>query len=99
MNIDIREHEDGLTIECHITPKSKKSSIKGERAGALSISLTAPPVDGKANTALIKFISKLTGRPRSSIAIIKGEHNRSKTLYIQGISRKELDEVIHNSIP
>jgi uncharacterized protein len=87
MNLDIKERGDGITIECFVSPRSKKSAIKGLRGGSLAVGLNAPPVDGKANRALIDFISKLLKVPQSRISVFKGEHNKQKVLLIQGISK------------
>ena len=87
MNLDIKERDGGVTIECYVSPRSKKNMIKGLRQGTLAVSLNAPPVDGKANKALIDFISKLLEVPSRNISIFKGEHNKQKVLFIRGISK------------
>ena len=94
MDLNIRERDDGITIECYISPRSKRSVIKGLRQGALAISLNAPPVDGKANKSLISFFSKLLKIPSQRISIFKGEHNKQKVLFIQGISKSNAIELI-----
>jgi len=50
------------------------------------IKLTAPPIEGKANKALINFLAKKTGLPKSKIQIVSGEHSRNKTIRIHNIS-------------
>lgn len=88
--IEIRERENGLTISCYVTPKSSKTKIRGERDGALTIALTAPPTDGRANKELIEFLSKILKVPKSNISIIKGEGSRKKVVFVRGISKNEL---------
>jgi len=94
MDLNIRERNDGVTLECYISPRAKKSSIRGLRQGALSISLNAPPVDGKANKSLVDFISKLLGVSKRSISIITGKQNKQKVLFIQGVDRSDMIELI-----
>jgi uncharacterized protein (TIGR00251 family) len=55
-------------------------------AGALKVSLTAPPVDGKANTALTTLLSKALRIPRTTITIERGDHGRDKTVRIHNIT-------------
>lgn len=71
-------------IDVIIHPKSSKNEIVGIHDGCLKIKLTAPPVDGKANAALIAFLAKKLDIPKSSISIIRGETSRRKTVQIEG---------------
>jgi uncharacterized protein (TIGR00251 family) len=84
----IRELNGAIEIDCIISPRSSRNRIKGIRDGLLAIALCAPPVDGKANEALIQFLSELLGVPKSRIAITKGMASRRKTVIIQGITRQ-----------
>ena len=89
MSLKIRERADGVTIECRIQPRSGRTAIKGARDGILQISLNAPPIEGRANRALIELISKRLGVRKSSISIAGGEHSRNKVLFIEGLTRDE----------
>jgi hypothetical protein len=64
--------------------------VTGIHAGAVKIALTAPPVDGKANEALIAFFAQALHLPRSRIALIAGAVSRTKTLRITGKSAAEV---------
>jgi len=88
MNLNIQEKINGITIECRVTPKSGKNAIKGIKDGVLLVSLNAPPIEGRANEALTKFMAGLLDIPRSNITIYKGEHSRNKVLYIEGIDKE-----------
>ena len=59
--------------------------ITGVRQGALEVAIGAPPVDGEANGELVRFLAKLLGVPRSSIALASGAASRQKTIAIAGI--------------
>ena len=58
----------------------------GERDGAVLIRIAAPPVDGKANAALIAFVAKTLGLPKGAVTIIRGETSRNKVIRVEGQS-------------
>jgi uncharacterized protein len=60
--------------------------VVGLHNGALKVALTAPPVDGAANKALVEFLAKTLGVPKSGVTIVSGETSRNKTLRVAGIS-------------
>lgn len=88
--LKIRETADGLIIEVKVQPRSAKNEIAGEQAGALKIKLTAAPVDGEANQALIKFLSVLLQVPKKDILLLRGESSRHKLIQIKGINMKTM---------
>lgn len=73
-----------------IHPRAKKDAITGEVGDALKLSLTAPPIDGRANEACIEFFAKLLKVPRSSVTIASGASSRNKVIRVEGISAAEL---------
>jgi uncharacterized protein (TIGR00251 family) len=81
----IEEIKGGVRLHLFIQPKSSKNEVVGEHNGMLKIKITAPPVDGEANQALIEFLSKLIKLPKRQITIIKGETGRQKTVEIEGL--------------
>ncbi len=85
----------GILIACHIQPRASRTSIKGLHGGRLKISLASPPVDGKANSELIKFLSKNLGTSKSSIDIISGLQSRQKNVRVKGITKKSaIDKLV-----
>ena len=58
----------------------------GERDGAVLIRISAPPVDGKANAALITFVAKTVGVPKGAVTIVRGETSRTKVIRVEGRS-------------
>ena len=56
----------------------------GERDGAVLIRISAPPVDGKANAALITFVAKTVGVPKGAVTIVRGETSRNKVIRVAG---------------
>jgi uncharacterized protein (TIGR00251 family) len=76
----------GAALAIRVTPGAKRNEIDGFlEDGTIRVRLTAPPVEGKANTALIEFLSKVLGVRRSDIEIVAGETSRNKLVSITGI--------------
>ncbi len=86
----IRETADGVTFAVKVHPRAKKNAITGELSGALKLSLTAPPVEGKANEACIEFFAKLLKVPQSSVTIASGLTSRSKVIRVAGFDAEEV---------
>ena len=66
----------------HIQPGAKRTEIVGQHGDALKIRLAAPPVDGKANAELIRFLAERLRVPRSAIRLVSGESSRAKRLRV-----------------
>jgi uncharacterized protein (TIGR00251 family) len=81
---------DGCTLAVRLHPGARKNGVTGVHADALKIALTAPPVDGKANEALIEFLAEALRLPRARIAIVAGLTSRTKTVRITGKSAAEV---------
>lgn len=88
----ITEIEGGVRIRIRLAPRASRTKIMGEHGGALKIALTAPPVEGKANKALIKFLAKKLGVPAGAISIVSGEHARDKVVDVKGCGVDEAGE-------
>jgi len=71
-------------LSIRVQPRAKRDEVVGERAGAIVIRLRAPPVDGKANAALIAFIANAANVPRSRVEIIRGATGREKVVRVRG---------------
>ena len=89
--IALRETGKGVSFAVKVQPRARKNAITGVVGDALKLSLTAPPVEGKANQALIEFLAEVFEIPRSSITIASGESSRLKTVRITGASRQTLE--------
>jgi hypothetical protein len=77
------DHPEGLLIDVRVQPKSSKNVIVGLHGEALKVKLNAPPVEGKANKALIQLVAKLLGCPKSDVEILSGQASRSKRLLVR----------------
>jgi uncharacterized protein (TIGR00251 family) len=81
----------GCTLPVRVHPGAKRNAITGTHDGALKISLTTPPTDGRANAALIAFLAERLNIPRATIELITGATSRSKTLRLTGLTPAEVE--------
>lgn len=90
--------DGSFVLALHIQPGAKKTGIAGLHGDALKIRLAAPPVDGKANAALIEFLAKTCGVPRSAVELVSGETSRSKRVRIIGVDQAVLENLAEGSV-
>jgi uncharacterized protein len=88
--IPIHDTTSGATFAVKVQPRARKNAIIGELGDALKVSLTAPPVEGRANDACIEFLANLLDVPRSSVTIASGESSRRKVIRVAGLSAEEV---------
>ena len=89
-----RQAADGrFTLTLHIQPGAKKTELAGLHGDALKIRLAAPPVDGKANEALIKFVAETLHLPKSAVSLKSGQSSRHKVLEIVGTTPAAVAEL------
>jgi len=74
---------DALTLNIRVQPRASRDEIVGPLGDSLKVRITAPPVDGKANAHLIKYIAKAFGVPRARVTLLGGESGRDKRLRIE----------------
>jgi len=86
--IPLNESSGGVTFAVKVHPRAKKNAITGEFGDALKVSLTTPPVEGRANEACIEFFAKLLKVPRSSVTIASGQTSRNKVIRVAGVTEQ-----------
>jgi hypothetical protein len=86
----IRDTAAGVTFVVKVQPRAKKNAIVGKVGEAFKLALTAPPVDGRANAACIKFFANVLKVPRLSVTIASGETSRRKIIRVGGLSAEDL---------
>jgi uncharacterized protein (TIGR00251 family) len=74
--------KDGVVLTLHIQPGAKKTGIVGLHGEALKIRLAAPPVDGKANAALLAFLAERLNVPKARLELVSGETSRAKRVKV-----------------
>ena len=84
-----RRSADGatLTLFLHVQPGAKRTGAAGLHGDALKVRLAAPPVDGRANEALIAWLAEVFGVPARQVRLLRGEKSREKVVEISGSSR------------
>ena len=82
----IREIDGGVTFAIKVHPRARKNAISGELGDVLRVSLTTPPVEGRANAACIEFFAKLLKVPQSSVTIASGQTSRNKVIRVAGVT-------------
>ena len=86
----VRATADGVTLAVRAQPGAKRTAISGvygEGAAAqLKIAVHAPPLEGRANQALIAFLAETFSVPKSSVALVSGELSRSKVFRLTGVT-------------
>ena len=80
-----------MRITVRVIPRSSKNTLEWQQ-GVLKVRLTAPPVDGAANEALIALLAERFGVPRRAISIVHGASGRQKTLEIVGLTPEILQQ-------
>lgn len=90
--LDLEERDGALRIRVHVKPRAGRSRVIGTRQGALDVAVAAPPVDGEANTELLRTISKHLGVGRTAVSIVAGAAGRNKLIRIEGLGRAQLLE-------
>ena len=77
-----------MILELHVQPGAARSEFAGEHGGSMKLRLAAPPVEGKANAALIKFLAGYFGVPKRNVRIAAGLKSRRKRVVIEGAQWK-----------
>jgi uncharacterized protein len=85
---------DGCTLAVRVHPGARRNAVTGLHDAALKIALTTPPVDGRANEALIAFLADALRLPKSSIVLVTGATSRSKLLRITGRAAAEVQAIL-----
>ena len=86
----LKETKDGIILSLRISPNASKNGFIKEETG-LKVKITAQPIDGKANKALIEFLSKQFKVPKSYFEILKGETSKDKTILIKNIDSEKME--------
>lgn len=98
-NIELHQGEGGIALAIRVTPRAKKSEItKVLEDGTIKIRLTSPPVGGKANLALIEFLSKILEVPKSKIEIVAGQKSRKKLVSVMNLDADSANQRILNHL-
>ena len=85
--------EPVVQVAVRVIPRASRNAIVGVRRGALCVRLQAPPVDGAANRALIRFLGKQLGVPPRAVSLVRGDTGRDKLLRIEGVALADVERL------
>jgi len=88
--IDAQESDGEVRFAVRVQPRASRNAIEGVRNGALLIRLTAPPVEGEANEALVRLLAARLNVPKSAVRILSGERGRTKRVAVRGVSAEQV---------
>lgn len=87
------QHTDtGIRLRVHLQPRASQNRVVGVHGEAMKIALTAPPIEGEANAALLRFLAKLLTIPQSSVSLLSGAKSRDKQVFI---STPNAEQTLH----
>ena len=94
--IPVRETPQGVTFAVKVHPRARKTAITGTFGEGpdtvVKVALSAPPVEGRANEALIEFFAEMFGVSRSAVAVIAGAQSRNKVIRISGRAAADVEK-------
>lgn len=88
----IKQTPDGIVVNLKISPNAKKNEIIKD-GDIIKVKITAQPIDGKANKALVEYLSKNFKIPKTSIKILKGETSKDKTVLFETTDTEKLSNI------
>jgi uncharacterized protein (TIGR00251 family) len=83
-----------ITVDVLVQPRASRAKIGPRHDGRIKIAVTAPPVDGEANAAVIELVAKALGIAKSAVEVVAGASSRRKTLRIAGVTEQQLEDLI-----
>jgi uncharacterized protein (TIGR00251 family) len=97
MALRVQEANGRVRLSVRVQPRASQSAVVGIHGDALKIRLSAPPVDGAANAALIEFLANTFAVSRRSVRILAGESSRSKVVEIDGITERVVRDLVDST--
>ncbi len=88
------QSDGSLLLRLHVQPRAAQSQIAGLQGEALKLRLSAPPVDGKANRAVLAFLADLFSLPKSALRLKSGQQSRQKTVLVSGVSEAFIRDIL-----
>jgi len=86
MVLTVRAGADSVRFVVRVQPRASRSEIVGLHGDALKVRLSAPPVDGAANEALVELVADALGVAKRAVRIVSGQSSRSKTVEVEGVT-------------
>ena len=90
----IRAADGGFIFAVRVVPRASRNAIAGLHGDELKVQLTAPPVEGAANAALIAYLAERLGVRRSAVTIVGGDKSRRKQVRVEGVGRDAIERLL-----
>ncbi len=85
-------------LRIRVIPRAARDALTRDASGSLRAHLTAPPVEGAANRALVALLAERLGLPKRALALARGDHGRDKVVAVEGTSQRELDARLRRAV-
>lgn len=86
----VEEREGSVRFRVRVVPRASRDEVVGLQGEALRVRLTAPPVEGAANRALVEFLARQLGVRKGQVCILSGEASREKVVAVGGVTAEEV---------
>ncbi len=90
----IREIEGGVLVDVAVSPRASRASIGPLYGDRVKVAVTAPPVDGAANAAVVELWARALGCRKADVCVVQGQSSRRKTIRIDGATPAAVEEVL-----
>lgn len=90
----LTQADGSLLLRIHVQPRASQNQVAGLQGDALKIRLSAPPVDGKANKAVLAFLAGLLSLPKSALSLKSGQQSRQKTVLVTGANEATIRSIL-----
>jgi hypothetical protein len=97
-SIPVRQSGGAVTFSVRVHARTRRDGISGVVGDSLKLDLTAPPIEGQANDACIRFFAEFLKVPRSSVTIAAGTSSRNKVIRVQAVSADEVETAIERAL-
>lgn len=95
----IQDQRGTVRLALRVTPRARRDEIVGLHGDRLRIRLQSPPVEGKANRALLRFLSQTLGVSTAAVTLVSGEHGRNKTVAVTGLDATSIRQRLTGDPP
>lgn len=95
----IRSDNEGTLIDILVSPRASRAKLGPVHDDRLKVAVTAPPVDGAANAAVIELLARELGRPRRDLEVVGGASSRRKTVRVRGMTGEAVRKAIAHALP
>jgi len=87
----VREDAGAVLVDVLVQPRAARARLGPVRQDRLVVAVTAPPVDGEANRAVVEALARALGVPKTSVEVVRGDTSRRKTVRVRGATRAAVE--------